>query len=199
KRLYRLFGLLLIPLSSYKDELIVESFTVISNQIFSSKEMPFNEKSLIFKKYSKKLLTLVEDKIDNNYVFYSNAASFNKIYKYILECEFNKIDLTVESFNKIAFFPGAFDPFSLSHRQIAKEIRKLGFEVFLAVDEFSWSKRTEAHQFRRNIINMSISKEDGIYLFPTEIPINLSNKNDLITLKAIFKNKNVYLAVGTDV
>jgi len=199
KRLYRLFGLLLIPLSSYKDELIVESFTVISNQIFSSKEMPFNEKSLIFKKYSKKLLTLVEDKIDNNYVFYSNAASFNKIYKYILECEFNKIDLTVESFNKIAFFPGAFDPFSLSHRQIAKEIRKLGFEVFLAVDEFSWSKRTEAHQFRRNIINMSISKEDGIYLFPTEIPINLSNKNDLITLKEIFKNKNVYLAVGTDV
>lgn len=199
KRLYRLFSILLMPLSSYKDELKIESLTVISNQIFSSKNMPLQEKKLLFTKYSKKLLTLVEDKIENNYVFYSNAASLNKIYKYILECEFEKVDLSIESFDKVAFFPGAFDPFSLSHRQIAKEIRKLGFEVFLAVDEFSWSKRTEAHQFRRNIINMTVSKEDGIYIFPTDMPINISNKNDLELLKNIFTTKEVYLAVGTDV
>lgn len=199
RRLYRLFSLLLIPLSSYKDELKTESLTVISNHIFSSKNMPLKEKRLLFIKYSKKLLTLMEDKIENNYVFYSNAASFNKIYKYILECEYEKLDLSIESFEKIAFFPGAFDPFSLSHRQIAKEIRKLGFEVFLAVDEFSWSKRTEAHQYRRNIINMTVSKEDGIYLFPPDIPINISNESDLKLLREVFADKEVYLAVGTDV
>ncbi|TFZ40230.1 cytidyltransferase [Soehngenia longivitae] len=199
RRLNRLFSLLLIPLSSYKDELKTESLTVISNNIFSSKNMPLQEKRLLFTKYSKKLLTLMDDKIENNYVFYSNAASFNKIYKYILECEYEKLDLSIESFDKIAFFPGAFDPFSLSHRQIAKEIRKLGFEVFLAVDEFSWSKRTEAHQYRRNIINMTVSNEDGIYLFPSDIPINLSNERDLKLLKEVFINKEIYLAVGTDV
>jgi nicotinic acid mononucleotide adenylyltransferase len=199
KRLFRLFSLLLTPLSSYKEELKTEALTVISNNIFSSKNMPLQEKRLLFTKYSKKLLTLMDDKIENNYVFYSNAASFNKIYKYILECEYEKLDLSIESFNKIAFFPGAFDPFSLSHRQIAKEIRKLGFEVFLAVDEFSWSKRTEAHKYRRNIINMTISNEDGIYLFPSDIPINLSNERDLKLLKEVFINKEVYLAVGTDV
>ncbi|WP_410335845.1 adenylyltransferase/cytidyltransferase family protein, partial [Longimonas sp.] len=80
----------------------------------------------------------------------------------------------------VVFFPGSFDPFSLGHREIAKEIRRRGFEVYLAVDEFSWSKRTEAHQFRRNIINMSIAKEDGIYLFPKEIPINLKSDSDMI-------------------
>ncbi len=42
---------------------------------------------------------------------------------------------------KIAFFPGTFDPFTLSHKGIVHAIRDLGFEVYLAVDEFSWSKR----------------------------------------------------------
>ena len=35
---------------------------------------------------------------------------------------------------KIAFFPGTFDPFSLSHKEIAKTIRNLGYEVYLSVD-----------------------------------------------------------------
>ena len=47
----------------------------------------------------------------------------------------------IEEIQKIAFFPGTFDPFSLSHKAIATEIRDLGYEVYLALDEFSWSKR----------------------------------------------------------
>ena len=44
--------------------------------------------------------------------------------------------------------PGTFDPFTLSHKGIVHAIRDLGFEVYLAVDEFSWSKKAQPHLIR---------------------------------------------------
>lgn len=107
--------------------------------------------------------------------------------------------MTTDKEEKIAFFPGSFDPFSLSHKEIAIEIRDLGFQVYLAVDEFSWSKRTEPHNFRRNIINMSIANEKDIFLFPKNLPINISNPSDLDMLKKLFPEQSVYMVVGSDV
>ena len=75
----------------------------------------------------------------------------------------------------------------------------MGFEVYLAVDEFSWSKRTEPHSFRRNIINMSIANEKNINLFPKNIPINIANPRDLERLKILFPDQEVYMVVGSDV
>lgn len=40
-----------------------------------------------------------------------------------------------------------------------QEIRALGYEVYLAVDEFSWSKRTLARLLRRRIVNMSVADQ----------------------------------------
>ncbi len=36
------------------------------------------------------------------------------------------------SAEKVAFFPGTFDPFSASHKEIAKALRDMGFEVFFS-------------------------------------------------------------------
>ena len=198
-RLYRLLGLLLVPISSYKLEIKTEALRVIASTVFNSDKLSLEDKFVVFRRVGKKLLTLIEDARENAFVFYNNAASLNHIYRFISEYEFEIGDMDIESEEDVVFFPGSFDPFSLSHREIAKEIRNQGFEVYLAVDEFSWSKRTEAHQFRRNIINMSIAKEDGIYLFPREIPINIGNDQDMKRLKAIFGKREVYLAVGSDV
>ena len=113
------------------------------------------------------------------------------------EISYGSIQLDVNK--KIAFFPGSFDPFSLSHKEIALEIRDLGFEVYLAVDEFSWSKRVQPHKLRKNIISMTIAYEKDIYLFPSEIPININNDKDLEKLKSLFNDKEVYIVVGSDV
>lgn len=198
-RLYRLLGLLLVPISSYKVEIKTEALRVIASTVFNSDKLSLEDKFVVFRRVGKKLLTLIEDARENAFVFYNNAASLNHIYRFISEYEFEIGDMDIESEEDVVFFPGSFDPFSLSHREIAKEIRNQGFEVYLAVDEFSWSKRTEAHQFRRNIINMSIAKEDGIYLFPREIPVNIGNDQDMKKLKSIFGKREVYLAVGSDV
>ena len=198
-RLYRLLGLLLVPISSYKLEIKTEALRVIASTVFNSEKLSLEDKFAVFRRVGKKLLTLIEDARENAFVFYNNAASLNHIYRFISEYEFELGEMDIESEEDVVFFPGSFDPFSLSHREIAKEIRNQGFEVYLAVDEFSWSKRTEAHQFRRNIINMSIAKEDGIYLFPREIPINIGNDQDMKRLRSIFGKREVYLAVGSDV
>ncbi|MBG0765456.1 MAG: cytidyltransferase, partial [Tissierellales bacterium] len=100
---------------------------------------------------------------------------------------------------KVAFFPGTFDPFSLSHKQIVKEITNLGFDVYLTIDAFSWSKLTQPRMFRRNIVNLSISDELNVYLFPDNIPVNIANNRDLDYLKELFKDKELYIVVGSDV
>ena len=99
----------------------------------------------------------------------------------------------------MAFFPGTFDPFSLSHKGIVQEIRDLGLEVYLAIDEFSWSKKAQPSLVRRQIVSMSVADEFDVYLFPHDIPVNLATPEDLDRLRQVFAGRELYLAVGSDV
>ena len=75
----------------------------------------------------------------------------------------------------------------------------MGYEVYLALDEFSWSKKTQPRLQRRKILSMSVADEENIYIFPDDIPINISNPWDLAKLKNIFKGKELYFVAGSDV
>lgn len=99
----------------------------------------------------------------------------------------------------MAFFPGTFDPFSLGHKAVATTIRNMGFTVYLALDEFSWSKNTQPRLQRRKIMTMSIADEDNLFIFPEDIPVNIANPADIRKLKETFAGKELYIAVGTDV
>ena len=105
----------------------------------------------------------------------------------------------VETKLPVAFFPGTFDPFSLGHKQIVEEIRKMGFRVYLAVDEFSWSKKPQPFEVRRKILSMSTADMEEVYLFPEEIPVNIANPKDMRNLSNVFAGKEVHLVVGSDV
>lgn len=199
ERLNRLLGLLSIAMASYNHDVKVEAFRVLSSTLFKSNILTLEEKYNIFHRIGKKVLTLLDLSREDDFLFYNNVSSLNNIYGFISDYEFDRGQLTTDKEEKIAFFPGSFDPFSLSHKEIAIEIRDLGFQVYLAVDEFSWSKRTEPHNFRRNIINMSIANEKDIFLFPKNLPINISNPSDLDMLKKLFPEQSVYMVVGSDV
>lgn len=198
-RINRFLGLLAISMTSYDNSIKSESFRVIGSTLFNSTKLTLFDKYNLFNKISKKILNLLVDEKEDNLLFYNNAASLNHIYRFISDYEFYHGQLYSEQNQNIAFFPGSFDPFSLGHKEIAIEIRNLGFEVYLSVDEFSWSKRTEPHNFRRDIINMSVANEKDINLFPRNIPINISNPKDLTNLKELFKGKNIFIVVGSDV
>lgn len=199
ERLNRLLGILLSGIASFDKEIKTEAFRIIGSHLFNSNKLLLIEKEQIFSLMGKKILTLLAQKEDDEFLFLINSASLNHIYRFISDYEFNYGSIKGKEKSSIAFFPGSFDPFSLSHKEIAIEIRNQGYEVYLAVDEFSWSKRTQPHRYRRNIINMTIAHENDIYLFPSEIPINISNDKDLRTLKDLFPNRKVYMVIGTDV
>ena len=62
----------------------------------------------------------------------------------------------------------------------------------MAVDEFSWSKKVQPRLIRRQIINMSIADELGVFLFPDDVPVNLSNNKDLRILKTLSQKGYLY-------
>lgn len=199
KRLLKILGIILSGLANYNLQVKQEAFLVVGQYIFGSKRLTLEQKHKIFVLIYKKLLTLINEKELNDLFLFNNSSSFNHIYRFISDYEFYNGKLEVKENKNIAFFPGTFDPFSLSHKGIVSSIRDLGYDVYLAVDEFSWSKRVQPRLIRRQIINMSIADELGLYLFPDDIPINLSNNNDLNELKSLFPDKDVYIVVGSDV
>lgn len=198
-RLSKMVGILLNGFVHYNLKVKQAAFRVIGKEIFGSKHISLEEKNHIFQLIAKKILTLLTPVTKEGLMFLINCTGLNYMYKFISDYNFFKGNIKLEVLGKIAFFPGAFDPFSLSHKEIVKAIEALGFEIFLAVDEFSWSKRTQPHLFRKKIINISIADELNVYLYPEDLPVNIANPEDLKALRENFPFSEVYFMVGSDV
>ena len=194
-----ILSMLLRGLSNYREVVSQEAFFVIGKYIFASATVPQEEKYTIFEKIYKKVLTLLSDRKEVKLSLFNNAAVLNDIYRFISDHFSVYQDFPIKDSGKIAFFPGTFDPFSLSHKGIVRTVRNLGFEVYLALDEFSWSKKTQAHMIRRQIITMSIADESDVYMFPDDIPVNIASASDLKRLKEIWPEREIYITVGSDV
>jgi len=199
QRFKKMLGIILSGLANYNTQVKQEAFLIIGQYIFGSNILDLKEKHKIFLLIYKKLLTLINEKEIGDLFFFNNSSSFNHIYRFINDYEFYYKDFEIKSNKNVAFFPGTFDPFSLSHKGIVTAIRNLGYEVYLSVDEFSWSKKVQPRMIRRQIINMSIADELGVFLFPDDVPVNLTSSHDLIALKSLFVNQEVYIVIGSDV
>ena len=194
-----LLGMLLTGLASYREVVSQEALYVIGKHFFASEVLSQEEKYLIFENIYKKMLILLSDKGNIELSFFNNAAVLNDVYRFISDYLMEHDSFAIKEPDKIAFFPGTFDPFSLSHKGIVKAVRDLGFEVYLALDEFSWSKKTQPRMIRRQIVTMSIADESDVYVFPDDIPINISNSSDLQTLANLWQGREIYVTVGSDV
>lgn len=199
KRKQSLLGMLMRGLANYNVAVSQEAFRVIGQHIFGSRELNLRRKHDIFRRIYKKMLTLIMDQKEQELTFFTNAAALNHIYRFISEYLLENGEFQLPKKEKTAFFPGTFDPFSLSHKGIVTSIRDLGFEVYLALDEFSWSKKTQPRMIRRKLITMSIADEGSVYLFPDDEPINIANPSDLEKLRRLLPDKELYIVVGSDV
>lgn len=200
-RCSRLLGMLLKGFAYYNAPISQESFRMMGKHIFNSKKMSLEQKQELAIKCFKRLITIIPFSVKDRdeLQFYNNSAVLLRLYRFISEYQTEIGDFQFPENRKIAFFPGTFDPFSLGHKAIATTIRDMGFEVFLAIDEFSWSKKTLPRKLRENILSMSIANEDGLYIFPEDISVNIANPEDLAELRDLFPNKEIYIAMGTDV
>lgn len=199
KRQQRLLYIMIKAYAHYNKELSRDAFRDMGKFIFGSQHMALAQKDFLFSNCYKKLLVLLDETSEESLDFYSHAAVLNHMYRYIGQHQCEKGDFSFAVTRRACFYPGTFDPFSLGHKAVARKIRDLGFDVYLALDEFSWSKHTQPRLMRRKIMNMSIADEENLYPFPDDISINIANPQDIRHLKEIFAGKQLYIAVGMDV
>ena len=195
----QLAGFLLKGLASYRQSVRQEALQILGEQIFASPVLSFDGKADLFTLMAKKILFLLEEQPEQELSFFYTAAALSHLYRFIVSYRIERGSFPFYTPSRVAFFPGTFDPFSLSHKGIVQEIRNLGMEVYLAVDEFSWSKKAQPSLVRRQIVSMSVADEFDVYLFPHDIPVNLSTPDDLNRLREVFAGRELYLAVGSDV
>ncbi|MBQ5664648.1 MAG: hypothetical protein IIV41_02145, partial [Akkermansia sp.] len=198
-RKYHLVNLILRGFANYDNTISSEALWTMGTHIFGSPNLTLEEKYQIFCHSGKKMLTLYDGQKEEGLDFFNNAAVLNHIYRFITLYEAEKGPFHIPDREKVAFFPGTFDPFSLSHKAIATEIRNMGYEVYLALDEFSWSKKTQPRLQRRKLMSMSVADEAEIYIFPDHIPVNIANPDDLKQLKELFADRQLYFVAGSDV
>ena len=194
-----LTSLLLKGLASCEESIRQETLRVLGEKIFASTTLSHADKTDLFVLLAKKLLFLIHEQPAEELTFFYTAAALSHIYRFIVHHRIVSGPFHFESRDRVAFFPGTFDPFSLSHKGIVAAIRDLGFEVYLAIDEFSWSKKAQPSLVRRQIASMSVADMFDVYLFPHDIPVNLATPADLIRLREVFAGRELYLTVGSDV
>ena len=199
ERRHHLLGLILGCLANYREQVRQEAMLVIGQHVFGSEHMAERDKNELFSLCSKKLLFLLNEYRGGELSLYYRAATLSHVSRFISRYQLFGGDVSLMGRDRVAFFPGTFDPFTLSHKEIARKIREMGFTVFLAVDEFSWSKKTQPHLVRRQIVNMSVADEFYVHLFPDDAPVNIANPKDLKRLRETFAEQELYIVVGSDV
>lgn len=199
RRRDRLAGLLLKGLSSCRESVRQEALRILGEGLFASQALCYEDKIELFTLLCKKILVLLNESPEKELTFFYAAAALSHIYRFIIYHRIEDGPFHFAPPSQAAFFPGTFDPFSLSHKGIVRAIRDLGFEVYLAIDEFSWSKKTQPSLVRRQIVSMSVADEFDVYLFPHDLPVNLATPDDLARLRQVFAGRELYLAVGSDV
>lgn len=195
----RLLGMIVKSISHYNTTISQEALRVLGIRIFGSTVMNLESKSWVASHCFKRLVAMIPLIGDDlGLEFYNNAAVLNYIYRFIATYVDEVGQFEFKEYDKVAFFPGTFDPFSLGHKAIATTIRDMGFDVYLVLDEFSWAKRMLPHVLRKNILAMSISSEEGLNLFPGDIQVNLANSDDMRRLRELFAGKDLYIVTGSD-
>ena len=195
----RVLSILMTGISHYEGTIHRTALTVLCREVFGSGRISLARKRDCFVLLHKKLLTILSEPVEDRLTFFSRAAMLNHLYRFIVRCQVEQGSFLFPPRKPAAFFPGTFDPFSVGHKRIVEEIRARGFEVYLAVDEFSWRKRTLAKLMRRRIVGMSVADQWDTYLFPDDIPINLANPEDLDRLRSLMGEQSLSLVVGDDV
>lgn len=199
RRRERLLGLLMRGLSGIDGATRQEALFVLGRRVFGSGELGRHEKRRAFMLTQRKLLSTQDEFPGEGLTFYYRAAMLGKLYRFITEERLFHKGFDFGAPRPVAFFPGTFDPFTLSHKGIVRAIRDQGFEVLLAIDEFSWSKKTQPYRLRRRIAAMAVADVFHVSIFPEDFPVNIANPENLHELRAAFPGRSVSIVVGSDV
>ena len=199
RRAERLLGMLMKGTAGIDAGTRQEAMYLLGRHVFGSLTLDEQAKCRAFRLTVRRILALCAGERVDSLSFYYRAAMLGRLYRFVVEQELLHGGIAFDRPRPIAFFPGTFDPFTLSHKGIVRSIRDAGFEVLLAIDEFSWSKRTQPYRIRREIAAMSVADEFHVHIFPEDFPVNIANPKNLKQLREALPGRPVSIVVGSDV
>ena len=125
----KMVGMLLTGMASYREKVRQEAMLVIGQSVFGSRILSRQGKKSIFALACRKILFQLVENRGGELTHFYRAASLSNLYRFITEYRLLEGAFDLSMRTRVAFFPGTFDPFTLSHKGIARIIRDLGFEV----------------------------------------------------------------------
>ncbi len=106
-------------------------------------------------------------------------------------------DDTVRSGRGIAVYSGTFDPFSMRHKAIVREVADMGYTVYLNIHSFAWDSNSTPMMIRRRIASVTVADIPGVYLLPEDFALNIENTDDLKRLRESFPGREISLVAGS--
>ena len=194
-----ILGILLAGVSHYNDAIHGTALTMLCERVLAAPTLSDRRKQDFCVRVCKKLLCLLTEARQGEYTRFTQTAVLNRLYRFLVRCRVLDLPFPYPAAKPVAFFPGTFDPFTSGHKRIVEELCRSGYEVYLAIDEFSWSKQPVAKLMRRQIASMSVADLPGVFLFPDEIPVNIAYPQELKKLSGLFPGQSLYLVTGSDV
>ena len=194
-----ILGILMAGVSHYNDTIHQTALTVLCERVLAAPTLSDQRRQDFCVRAGKKLLCLLTEPRQGEYTRFTQTAVLNHLYRFLVRCRVLELSFPYSEARPVAFFPGTFDPFTSGHKRIVAELCRQGFEVYLAIDEFSWSKQPVAKLMRRQIASMSVADLQGVFLFPDEIPVNIAYPQELKRLAGLFAGRSLYLVTGSDV
>lgn len=202
-------GILCRGLLHYEPEVAEEAYHVLGCNVYGSEVLSLEGKRRLFSDLMRQILTTMPrsgDRIEtaipgigDAISVYSIAAFSNGIYRFLCDWRMDHDEPAYEEESRpAAFFPGTFDPFSEGHLEITRGLLRMGYRVYLSLDEYSWSKRTQPFEIRRQILWLASAPLSNVYLFPEAVQINIANQEDLQRLETLFGTKP-WIVAGSDV
>lgn len=194
KDLLTLYGLLMIGLVNRKGLTHHRTLEIIGKDILGNDNLSLEIRTSIFKVIAKKALSLI-DSFEKENFYLTGMVEINRMLS-----DYRHLNgpIKIDSVEEVAYFSGTFDPFSMGQKRVADALAKMGMDVYIAVDEFNWRRRTQPTNLRRKIIELSTAEHLNIFMFPSDEPINIAQENSLKRLKDTFEKQKVNLVVGED-
>ena len=117
-RRQELLGLLLQGLAHYRPAVRQEALLVTGKLLYESPVLPMEEKDRLFALSYRKLLFLIHEAPvqDDGLTFFYRAAALAHINRFIALWRMDHGPFAFTCPRRVAFFPGTFDPFTLSHK-----------------------------------------------------------------------------------
>jgi len=197
-RIEKLLRMLVSATYDSNNNIRMSAFHNLGLTIFDNKNISDTLKYEVLNKIIKKLNILLSNKMENNFVLSQNSVAYNYIYRFINDFETKNGSIQITKKDKIAFFFGAFSPFSLAHKEVAIKVRDSGCEVMLMLDDFMWKRSLLPSKIRGEIAALSVSDQLEINVYPLELPINRGNDNDIRKLNDLFQGMDKWIIVAEE-